>query len=122
MRLTLALIFPLLSSCSDLQPNQGTDRTGSMSTAERAALYEQALAGARLSWERYIAAERPVLQQKFRQEYPTMTEADLDLLVNDALEKGLRQEAGRKREKPPMRPFNNCMTSPLGSPNFPNCY
>ena len=59
MRLTLALILTLLSACTDLQPNRATDRTGNLSTDERAALYDQALKGARLSRERYIATTRP---------------------------------------------------------------
>jgi hypothetical protein len=52
------------------------------------------LLGERLSREQYIAITRPSLQLKFRQEYPTMTEADIEVLVSDALAKGLHKEAG----------------------------
>jgi hypothetical protein len=36
------------------------------------------LLGERLSREQYISTTRPALQLKFRQEYPTMTEADIE--------------------------------------------
>ena len=122
MRLTLALILTLLSACTDLQPNRATDRTGNLSTDERAALYDQALKGARLSRERYIATTRPALQLMFRQEHPTMTEAYLDLLVNDALEKGLRPETGRRPDGPIRQPQMDCMSSPWRNSAFANCY
>jgi hypothetical protein len=51
------------------------------------------LLGERLSREQYIAITRPSLQLKFRQEYTTMTEADIEVLVSDALAKGLHKEA-----------------------------
>ena len=121
MRLTLALILTLLSACTDLQPNRATDRTGNLSTDERAALYDQALKGARLSRERYIATTRPALLRQFRQEYPTMTEADLDLLLNEALEKGLHQEVGRQRLDPKSPPIY-CMGPYRRRTLFPNCY
>ena len=121
MRLTLALILTLLSACTDLQPKRATDRTGNLSTDERAALYDQALGGARVSWQRYIATTRPALQLKFRQEYPTMTEADLDLLVNNALEKGLNQEVGRQRLDPKSPPIYR-MSRYRRRTLFPNCY
>ena len=122
MRLTLALIFILLSACADLNPNKAPDRTGSLSIEERAALYDQALEGTRLSRERYIATNRPVLQRQFRKENPTMTEADLDLLVNDALEKGLRPEAGRRPDGPIRQPQMDCMSSSWRNSAFSNCY
>ena len=122
MRLTLALILTLLSACTDLQPNRATDRPRSLSAEERAALYDQALAGARRTRERYIATTRPALQLMFRQEHPTMTEAYLDLLVNDALEKGLRPETGRRPDGPIRQPQMDCMSSPWRNSAFANCY
>ena len=121
MRLALAVIVAILSACTELDPNRATDRTGSLSADERAALHDQALEGARRSRERYIATTRPALQLKFRQEYPTMTEADLDLLVNDALEKGLHQEVGRPRLDPKSPPIY-CMGPYRRRTLFPNCY
>ena len=121
MRLTLALILTLLSACTDLQPNRATDRPRSLSAEERAALYDQALEGARVSWQRYIATTRPALLRQFRQEYPTMTEADLDLLLNEALEKGLHQEVGRQRLDPKSPPIY-CMGPYRRRTLFPNCY
>ena len=122
MRLTLALILTLLSACTDLQPNRATDRPRSLSAEERAALYDQALEGARVSWERYIATTRPALLRQFRQEYPTMAEADIEVLVNDALEKGLRSETGRRPDGPIRQPQMDCMSSPWRNSTFANCY
>ncbi|MBX3330620.1 MAG: hypothetical protein KF722_09485 [Nitrospira sp.] len=122
MRLTLALFFTLLSACADLNPHKASYQTGSFSTDERQSLYDQALEGARLSRERYIATTRPALQLKFRQEYPTMTEADIEVLVNDALEKGLRPETGRRPDGPIRQPQMDCMSSPWRNSAFANCY
>lgn len=122
MQLALALIFTLLSACADLNPHKASYRTGSLSNEQRKALYDQTLEGARLSRERYIATTRPALQRQFRQEYPTMTEADLELLVNDALEKGLHQETGRRPDGPIRQPQMDCMSSPWRNSAFSNCY
>jgi hypothetical protein len=122
MRLALALIFSLLSACADLKPDQASIPTGSLSTDERAALYQQARAAAQQSRERYIATERQALQRKFRQEYPTITDEDLEILVNDALEKGLRSEAGRRPDGPVRQPSLDCMSSPWRNSVFTNCY
>lgn len=122
MRLTLALFFTLLSACADLNPHKASYQTDSFSTEERQALYDQALEGARLSREQYIATTRPALQLKFRQEYPTMTEADIEVLINDALEKGLRPETGRRPDGPIRQPQMDCMSSPWRNSAFANCY
>ena len=122
MRLVLVLIFTLLSACVDLQPDQASNRTGGLSAKERGALYEQAREAARLSRERYIAVERPALQLKFREEYPTIAETDLELLVNDALEKGVRQQAGRRADGPIRQPPMDCMSSVWRSSALINCY
>jgi len=122
MRLILALILTLVSACADLNPDKAPDRTGGLSPEERKALYDQAREGARLSRERYIATTRPALQRQFRQEYPAMTEADIEVLVNDALEKGLHQEAGRRPDGPIRQPQLDCMSSPWRNSAFSNCY
>jgi hypothetical protein len=122
MRLAMMLILSLLSGCAGLKPDQASNPTGSLSTDEREALYRQARAAAQQSRERYIATERPALQRKFRQEYSTMTEADLDVLVNDALEKGLRSEAGRRPDGPVRQPQVDCMSSSWRNSAFSNCY
>ena len=122
MRLAPALIFALLSACADLNPHKTSYQTDRFSTEERKALYEQALEGARLSRERYIATTRPALQLKFRQEYPMMTEVDIELLVNDALEKGLHQEGRRRPDGPIRQPQMDCMSSPWRNSTFSNCY
>jgi hypothetical protein len=122
MRLAMMLVLTLLSGCAGLKPDQTSNPTGSLSTQERAALYQQARGAAQQSRERYITMERPALQRTLRQEYPTMTEADLELLVNDALEKGLRTEAGRQPDGPIRQPQMDCMSSLWRNSAFTNCY
>ena len=122
MRLAVIVLFTLLSACAGLQLDKTSDRTGSLSHQEREALYQQAREGALQSREQYVATTRPALQRKFRQEYPTMTEADLELLVNDALEKGLRAEAGRRPDGPIRQPQMDCMSSSWRNSAFSNCY
>ncbi|CUS37769.1 hypothetical protein [Candidatus Nitrospira nitrificans] len=122
MRLALALLLTLLSACADLKLDQTSDRTGSLSDQEREALQRQAREGAQRSREQYIATTRPALQRKFRREYPTMNEADLELLVNDALEQGLRPEVGHRPDGPIRQPQMDCMSSPWRNSVFSNCY
>ena len=122
MRLALALLFSLLSACADLTPDKTSDRTGSLSPEAREALYQQAREAAHQSREQYIATTRPALQRQFRQEYPTMPEADLELLVKDALEQGLRPETGRRPDGPIRQPQMDCMSSHWRNSAFANCY
>lgn len=122
MRLALVLIFSLFSACADLNPEKVPDRTVTFSTGERKALYDQAFEGARQSRKRYIETTRPALQRQFRQEYPTMPEADIEVLVNDALEKGLRPEARRRPDRPIKQPQMDCMSSSWRNSAFANCY
>jgi hypothetical protein len=122
MQLALALILTLLSACADLHPHKTSSPTDSSSTEERQAIYEQAREGARLSREQYLATTRPALQRQFRQEYPTMTEGDIEVLVNEALEKGLRPEAGRRPHGPIRQPQMDCMSSLWRNSAFANCY
>jgi hypothetical protein len=51
-----------------------------------------------------------------------MTDADIDLLVDDALSKGLRQPPGRSPDGPLRPPPMDCTSSPAGRPVSPNCY
>ena len=122
MRFALALLFPLLSACADLKPGKTSDPAGSLTTEEREALYHQAREGARQSRERYIATTRPALQRQFRHEYPTMPDAEIEVLVNEALENGLRPEAGRRPDGPIRQPQMDCMSSPWRNSVFANCY
>jgi hypothetical protein len=122
MRLAVILLFTLLSACTGLNFDKTSDRTGSLSNQERETLHQQAREGAQRSREQYIATTRPALQRKFRQEYPTMNDADLELLVNDALEKGLRTEAGRRPDGPIRQPQMDCMSSSWRNSAFSNCY
>ncbi|MFY4727522.1 hypothetical protein [Nitrospira sp. BLG_2] len=122
MRLVVVLIFTLLSACADLKPDQASDRTGGVSSEKREALYQQASEAAQQSRERYIATERPALQRKFRQEYPTMADTDIEVLVTDALEKGLRSTHGRRPDGPVRQPPLDCMSSLWRNSPFMNCY
>ena len=62
------------------------------------------------------------LERKFRQEHPTMTDADIELLIDDALSKGLRQQPGRSLDGPLLPAPVDCTSSPVGRPVSPNCY
>ena len=135
MRLTLAILFTLLTGCAesrldqemdpDLRTDNVSDQTDSLWTEKRKALYHQAREGLRQSRERYIATTRPVLESKFRQEHPDLTDTEIETLVNEALAKGYRHEAEPRPEGParlpPQRPMN-CMPSPGSWPTQPNCY
>jgi hypothetical protein len=135
MQLALAVLFTLITGCAGsglehgVDPESRTDtvsdQTDSVWTEKRKALYLQAHEGLRQSRERYIATTRPVLERKFRQEYPDLTDTNIETLVNEALAKGYRHEAEPRPEGParlpPQRPIN-CMPSPGGWPSSPNCY
>lgn len=135
MQLALAFIFTLLTGCAEsrldqrIDPesrtNTAADQTDSSWTEERKALYHQAQEGLRQSRERYLATTRPILESKFRQEYPMMTDDEIEALVTDALAKGYHHEAESRPEGParlpPQRPMN-CMPSPGGWPSSSNCY
>ncbi len=51
-----------------------------------------------------------------------MTEADLELLVNEALEKGWRTEAGRQLNGPIRQPQMDCRSSLWSNSHFSRCY
>lgn len=122
MRLALALLFTLLSACADLKFGKTSDPAGNRPAVEREALYQQAREGARQARERYIATTRPALERQFRQQYPTMPDADIEVLVNHALENGLRPEAGRQPDGPIRQPHMDCLSSPWRNSVFTNCY
>jgi len=122
MQLALALLFTLLSACANLTPGKTSDPAGSLSAEEREALYQQAREGARQSREQYVATTRPALQRQFRHEHPTMPDAEIEVLVNEALENGLRPEAGRRPDGPIRQPHMDCLSSPWRNSVFANCY
>lgn len=81
--------------------------------------------------ERYRATKRPVFQLKFRHQYPTMSEEEIEVLVNDEVEEGLKEalEQERKRifDRPVMAPTVrspsvNCTSSRIGNSTYTNCY
>ncbi len=135
MRLALALLFTLLTGCTESRLAQGmdpesrtdhaSDQTGDVWTEKRKALYDQAREGLRLSHEQYIATTRQALELKFRHEHPNLTDMDIEVLVNEALAKGYRHEAQPRPDGParlpPQRPMN-CMPSQGGWPSNTNCY
>ncbi len=135
MRLALAFILILLTGCAssrldhEMDPSSrtdtGSDQARSEWTEERKALYDQAREGLRLSRERYIATTRPVLERKFRHEYPDLTDREIETLVNEALARGYHHETQPRPDGParlpPPRPMN-CMYPPGSWPSNPNCY
>ena len=135
MRFVLILMFTLLTGCAESRLEQGmdpdsrttatSDHIGSEWTKERKARYDQAREGLRLSRERYIATTRPVLESKFRQEHPELTETEIDAMVDEALANGSHYEKKPRPEGParlpPPRP-TNCLPPPGSWPSNPNCY
>lgn len=134
MRFALVFIVTLLTGCAESRLDQGMDsesRTDHSSdqgsgiwSEQRKALYDQAREGLRQSRERYIATTRPVLERKFRQEYPDLSDGEIETLVTDALTKGYHETGPRPdgpARLPPQRPMN-CLPSPGGWPSNPNCY
>lgn len=135
MRLALAFILTLLTGCAGSHLNDGidpgprtnasSDQTDSPWTEERKALYDQAREGLRQSRERYIAATRPILESKFRQEHPDLDQTEIEAMVNEALAKGYHPETKSRPEGParlpPPRP-TNCLPPPGSWPSNPNCY
>lgn len=132
MHITLILILFLLSGCGgsrvthDIGDGARTEREIGQAdptwSEKRKAIYEQAREGLRLSRERYIETTRPVLQRKFRDEYPQLDEVQLDRLVSDALQKGFRPEGTREPERPIRQPPMHCLPSTWGSLPQTNCY
>ncbi|HBH80488.1 MAG TPA: hypothetical protein DDY39_11740 [Nitrospira sp.] len=135
MRFVLILMFTLLTGCAESRLEQGmdpdsrttatSDHIGSEWTKERKARYDQAREGLRLSRERYIATTRPVLESKFRQEHPELTETEIEAMVDEALANGSHYEKKPRPEGParlpPPRP-TNCLPPPGSWPSNPNCY
>jgi len=75
----------------------------------------------------YIAAKRPVFRLKFRHQYPTMSEEEIEVLVDDAVEEGLREERQRLFGGPVVRPPVisppiSCTSSRIGSSTYTDCY
>ena len=80
--------------------------------------------------QQYIAAKRPVFRLKFRHEYPSMSDEEIEVLVNDALEEGLQETMQKNCERlfdePDMRspivmPPVSC-TVPDGRYTYTDCY
>ncbi len=132
MRLTLVLILTLLTGCvasrfetvidSESGTDQAADQPESSWTEERKALYQQAREGRRRAHERYIETTRPILQRKFRDEYRSLTDTEIEALVHDALEKGFHKKTGRRPDGPIRQPAMDCMASPWGGLPNANCY
>lgn len=135
MRLALAFILGLLTGCTGSRINDGLDhdsrtsitydQIGTVQTAGRKALHDQAREGLRRSRERYVATTRPILERKLRQEHPDLTEMEIEAMVNEALAKDYHPETKPRPEGParlpPPRP-TNCLPPPGSWPSNPNCY
>lgn len=120
MRLALVLTILFLCGCATESGLTKEER------AQQAHL-KQAYETGRQYRQHYIAAKRPVFQLKFRHQYPTMSEEEIEVLVNDALEEGLREERQRLFGGPTMRssaisPPVSCTSSRIGSYTYTDCY
>jgi hypothetical protein len=72
--------------------------------------------------QQYMAAKRPVFRLKFRHQYPTMSEEEIEVLVDDAVEEAMRQEMQRLGGEPVMSPSVSCTSSRIGSSIYTDCY
>ena len=74
----------------------------------------------------YRATKGSIFRLKFRHEYPTMSEEEIEVLVNDALEDGLREVGEKERRRLfgglGMSPPVSCMSSRIGSYTYTDCY
>lgn len=70
----------------------------------------------------YRATKGSVFRLKFRHQYPTMSEEEIEILVNDAVEEGLRKEAPPSFGGPVMSPPISCTSSRIGSYTYTDCY
>ena len=128
MRLVLALTALLLSGCASTSPTAAHPSLDE-ERADRARL-KQAYEIGRQWRQQYIAAKRPVFRLKFRHEYPSMSEEEIEVLVNDAVEEGLQKAVQKERERtfggpvasPPVRPPVSCTSSQMGSYTYTDCY
>ena len=115
MRLALVLAILFLSGCA----TAGEER------AHQARL-KQIYESGRQFREQYIAAKRPVFQLKFRHQYPTMSEEEIEVLVNDALKEGLREAGEQERRRlfggSLMRHPVTRTSSQMGNYTYTDCY
>jgi hypothetical protein len=119
MQLALILAMMLLSGCAG---ESGLTKEEQSIQAIRKQAYE----AGRQYREQYIAAKRPVFQLKFRHQYPTMSDEEIEVLVNDALRDGLRERSEQERQRlfggSLMRPPVSCTSSQIGSYTYTDCY
>jgi hypothetical protein len=120
MQLALVLAILFLSGCAGESGLTKQEQS-------RQAIRKQAYEAGRQYREQYIAAKQPVFRLKFRHQYPTMSEEEIEVLVNDALEEGLREERQRLFGGPTMRspaisPPVSCTSSRIGSYTYTDCY
>ena len=119
MQLALILAILFLSGCAG---------ESGLTTEEKPhlALRRQANEAGRQFRQQYIAAKRPVLRLKFRHEYPTMSEEEIEVLVNDAVEEGVQEALEQERQRlfggSVMRPPLTCTSSRIGSSTYTDCY
>jgi len=119
MQLALVLVILFLSGCAGESGLTKEEQS-------RQAFRKQAYEAGRQYREQYIAAKRPVFQLKFRHQYPTMSEEEIEVLVTDALEDGLRKGSEQEMQRlfggAFMRPPVSCTSSRIGSYTYTDCY
>ncbi|HMS84547.1 MAG TPA: hypothetical protein PKD12_12915 [Nitrospira sp.] len=132
MLLALALILFLVAGCATSHRHQpvnlpsrtehATDQTRRTWTTEREAFYQQAREWQRQAREQYSAAARPTLQHKFRQDYPSLADAEIEALADDALENGFPPEARRRPDGPIRQPPIDFLPPTWRGPHHTNRY
>lgn|SRR5678815_820836 len=79
----------------------------------------------------YRATKQPVFRLQFRHQYPTMSEEEIEFLVNEAVEDGLKEALEQEQQRligefarrpQYMRPPVSCMSSQVGSYSYTDCY
>ena len=76
--------------------------------------------------KQYRAAKGPVFRLRFRHQYPMMSDEEIEVLVKDAVEEGLREALELERQRlfggRVMRPPVSCTSSQIGSNTYTDCY
>ena len=76
--------------------------------------------------KQYRSAKKPVFRLRFRHQYPTMSDEEIEVLVKDAVEEGLREALELERQRlfgePVMRPPVSCTSSQMGNYTYTDCY
>lgn len=111
--------------------DKAVDQYGNPWTEERKAFAKKVNELAKRFAQQYRAAKRPVFRLKFRHQYPTMSEEEIEVLIDDAVEEGLRDAMQKEGQRlfggpvmgpPVISPSISCTSSQIGSSTYTDCY